>query len=90
MTNIQTTAIIRDRGQLTIPDKIRNILAWTEVNAVVTIGTNPAREIIIKPYTQNPTTDWDKLWKDLRRVRSYKGKNTKSLSELIIEDRELH
>lgn len=32
-------------------------------------------------------TDWEKLWKDLRRIRSFKGKGEGNLSAFIAQDR---
>ncbi len=33
------------------------------------------------------TLDWDKLWKDIKRVRALKGKGRGNLSEFIAQDR---
>jgi len=89
MTSIQGTAIIRNRGQLTIPDKIRGSLNWLETNTVVSIKTISATEIIIKPYTQEQAVDWVKIEADIRKLRTYKGAKG-SMSEFIAEDRYRH
>jgi len=86
MTNIQGTAIIRDRGQLTIPEKVREALDWAKPFAVVSITTS-TDEIIIKPYVEK--VDWDQIKKDIRKLRSYKGVQG-SMSEFIAEDRYRH
>lgn len=88
MNNIQVTAIIRDRGQLTIPDKIRKTLTWTKPNTVISIQTNQQREIIIKSFTTQ-ATDWDDIWRRIKRSQSLKGKRG-NLSSFIISDREKH
>ena len=87
--NTQTTGIIRDRGQLTIPENIRNDVSWAGVGSVVTISKNDHNEIVIRPYSAvSDKVDWDKLWEDIKRVRSYKGKNeTRSAAKMINEDR---
>lgn len=84
------TSVIRDRGQLTIPDKIRESLDWVNPNSVVTIISDKSDEIIIKPHGSDvkKEIDWKKLWRDIQRVRSYKGKGRGNLSKFIAEDRQ--
>jgi len=92
VNKLQITSIVRDRGHLTIPDSIRKALNWVYAGSVVTMVQAKPDEITIKPYsTANKKTDWSKLWKDLKRVRSFKGKGESvNLSEFIIKDRETH
>lgn len=88
---MQNTAIIRSRGQLTIPDKIRDRAAWTKPNSVVTISLTPNKELIIRPFTaEGKKVDWDRIWKGLYQVRSFKTKDKRPASELIAEDRYNH
>jgi len=47
---IHTTAIIRDRGQLTIPLKIRRQLNWLTPNCVVTLTVTKDKKILVSPY----------------------------------------
>jgi AbrB family looped-hinge helix DNA binding protein len=84
------TSVIRNRGQLTIPDKIRESYGWTSPNSVVNIISNNNDEIVIRPHRINTKSeiDWDKLWEDIQRVRSYKGKGRGNLSKFIAEDRQ--
>lgn len=84
--SIQATAVIRDRGQLTIPEKIRKQRKWATHTSVVTISSETPDEIVIKPYPSKQV-DWDKLWKDLKRVRAYRGKGGGNLSAFIAKDR---
>ena len=86
--NIQTTAIIRDRGQLTLPDKIRTLAQWAQPSSVVNISSSE-NEIIIRPFEGIKKVDWDEIWRGLRKVRSFKGKKG-SASRFIIKDRERH
>lgn len=83
-----TVSVIRDRGQLTIPDSIRAQRQWASPNSVVTVSSERPDEIVIRP--QKKVVDWDKLWKQIKRVRTFKGKNKESLSEFIVKDRESH
>lgn len=88
-TQFQTTSIIRQRGQLTIPDSIRGKTHWVRPGSVVNISRIKDDEIVIKPHTVlAPKTDWKKLWRDIKRVRSYKGKGGGNLSAFIAKDRE--
>lgn len=83
-----TVSIIRDRGQLTIPDSIRALRKWTSPNSVVTITSNTPNEIIIRPHKKE--YDWDKIWEGIRKARAIKGKGRGSLSKFIAEDRYRH
>jgi len=89
MVNISATAIIRDRGQLTIPEKMREALNWSSTNSVVTLCTTDKGELLIKPFVGNKEVDWDALWEKIHKVRSYKGKHG-NLSKFISSDRESH
>jgi len=80
--------VIRGRGQLTIPDKIRETLEWASPNSVVTIISNKPDEIVIKPHQKK--MDWDKIWEGIRKSRAIKGKGSGSLSKFIAEDRYRH
>lgn len=84
---IKSTSIIRDRGQLTLPEKVREALRWARPLSVVTISTEKPDEIIIRPYPEK-RVNWDQLWRDIARIRSYEGKGRGNLSEFIAKDRE--
>ena len=85
---VQTTVVVRDRGQLTIPDKIRKSVNWINPSSVVTVTSDKPDEIIIQPYSPKKV-DWDKLWKMIKKSRSIKGKRG-NLSEFIAQDRYRH
>ena len=90
MTNVQGTAIIRNRGQLTIPEKIREEVVWAKPNSVVII-LKRQNELLIRPYeAQQKEVDWDRIWKNLRKIRSFKTENARPASEIIAEDRYRH
>lgn len=84
-----STATIRQRGQLTIPDEIRERLSWVNINEAVRIKTEGDNKIIIEPYEREKKIDWKKLRAQLKRVANFKGKRG-NLSQFIIEDRERH
>ena len=85
---MQTTSIIRERGQLTIPESIRRTVSWaTPMSAVFISVTNP-NEIVIKPHTK--TVDWNKIWKNIRKSRAISGKGKISASEFLKIDRSSH
>lgn len=90
-TSSFATAIIRDRGQLTIPDSIREKFPWVNPHAVVLVDGRGNDEIVIRPYTSlHKEVDWDKLWKEIKRVRAFKGKGRGNLSRFIASDRGRH
>lgn len=90
MINTQDTAIIRNRGQLTIPDSIRKTVKWANPLSAVDISVVKLDEIVIKPHQPQKEVDWDKLWKRIKRVRAFKGKGGGNLSKFIAEDRYRH
>ncbi|MBI2028967.1 hypothetical protein HYT02_00980 [Candidatus Gottesmanbacteria bacterium] len=86
---LQITSIIRDRGQLTIPETIRKMVDWVSPLSIVTISVDRPNQITIKPQTDSKKVDWDMIWQGIRLSRSFKGKNeTKSALQMIREDRE--
>ena len=90
MINTQGTAIIRDRGQLTIPDSIRKVVNWATPLSAVTISVVNPDEIIIKPHRYQKEINWDKIWEGIKSARAIKGKGRGSLSKFIAEDRYRH
>ncbi|OGE06370.1 hypothetical protein A3I53_00720 [Candidatus Curtissbacteria bacterium RIFCSPLOWO2_02_FULL_40_13b] len=80
------TVIIRNRGQLTIPDSIRKTVDWISPMSAVIISIAKFDEIIIRPHKYQKIADWDNLWKQIKKVRAFKGKG--NLSSFIVEDRE--
>lgn len=85
---MKAVSIIRDRGQLTIPDSIRKTLDWVGPMSAITISVVKPDEIIIRPHQHQKQIDWDKLWKQIKRVRTFKGNGRGNLSAFIAEDRE--
>lgn len=81
-------SVIRNRGQLTIPDSIRSLREWASPNSAVTITSEHPDEIIIRPNVKK--YDWDKIWEGVRKARAIKGRGRGSLSKFIIEDRQRH
>ena len=89
MSIIQGTVIIRERGQLTIPEKIRKSLRWPTTNSVVSLATTIQNELVIKPYEGLKQVDWSQIWTNIELSRSYRGKRG-NLSNFIASDREGH
>ncbi len=89
--SMQSTAVIRQRGQITIPDKIRQSLSWVKTESIISILVTSKKELIIKPFVfkQVKKINWQEVWKRISRARSIKGKNG-NLSEFIIQDRLRH
>ena len=86
---LQATTIVRQRGQLTIPEPIRRLRKWITPQSAVTISSPKPDEIVIHPATLNPKEyDWDRIWKNIELARSFKGKNKTSLSKFIAKDRQ--
>lgn len=85
---------IRERGQLTIPEQLRNNIKWLVPNSAVTIYIESENDIRIAPYTTNidsksHSTDWELIWNLIRLVRSFSS-GQGNLSDFIVEDRGKH
>lgn len=88
---IATTGFIRQRGQLTLPDVIRQGAYWINVNSPVTLIRTKIDEIIIRPYFPKKTLPWEEFYQKIKRTRAFKGKGKPvALSEFIVKDRETH
>ena len=47
---MNAVSIIRDRGQLTIPDSIRNMVGWVTPHSSSSITVVKPDEIVIRPH----------------------------------------
>ncbi|MBI2325822.1 hypothetical protein HYU91_00325 [Candidatus Collierbacteria bacterium] len=86
-------ATVRQRGQITIPDKIRSELPWLTEGSAVHIFAIDGRSFIVKPYQPEPQkkVDWKKIWQTIRLTRNFKGKRDDlTASQFIIKDRQRH
>jgi bifunctional DNA-binding transcriptional regulator/antitoxin component of YhaV-PrlF toxin-antitoxin module len=84
---MKSVGIVRDRGQLTIPDAIRRTVDWISPMSAVSISVEKPDEIVIRPHQQK--VDWDKIWEGIKKARATKGKKG-NLSQFIAEDRYNH
>lgn len=84
---MKAISIIRQRGQLTIPDSIRQSINWVTPLSAVSISVVKPDEIVIRPHQTK--LDWDKIWEGIRRARAIKGERG-NLSKFIAEDRLNH
>lgn len=85
---MQTVSIIRDRGQLTIPDSIRKMVNWITPSSVISISVVKPDEIVIRPHQAQ--IDWDEMWRLIRKSRAIKGRNAISAIEVLQKDRQSH
>jgi bifunctional DNA-binding transcriptional regulator/antitoxin component of YhaV-PrlF toxin-antitoxin module len=85
---MKTVSIIRDRGQLTIPDSIRSIVNWMTPMSAVSISVVKPDEIIIRPH--NSFIDSSKIWEQIKNSRLIKGKGGISTLEFLQQDRQSH
>lgn len=87
---IQSSALtIRDRGQLTIPDEIRETFAWLSVGAVVQF-VGVGEEVKVIPYERTQKSpNWVKIHEGIELARSFIGKRG-NLSAFVARDRASH
>ena len=87
---MSNTVTIRQRGQLTIPDEIRQQLVWLETGSVVNLVAEH-QEVKIRPYSDQPEPqlNWQKIWDNIHLARSFQGKHG-NLARFILNDRRHH
>lgn len=88
---MMTNVVVRQRGQVTIPDDVRNMVAWLSEGSAVGLEMVEKEMLILRPQAIVTTKgfDWDKILNKINLSRSFKGKNG-DLSSFIIEDRSNH
>lgn len=84
---IRKIAIIRDRGQLTIPDQIRRMAQWTGASSAVVFLMDKSDEIRIVPHQSARGVEWENLFGSIEKARGTKGKGRIGSSEFIIKMR---
>lgn len=85
---MKSIVIIRDRGQLTIPDSIRKSVNWATPLSAVSISVTKPDEIVIKPH--QVTMDKEKIWSLVKKSRAIKGRAKESAAKFLEKDRAAH
>ena len=83
-----TISIVRNRGQLTIPDSIRKAVNWVTPMSAVTISVMKPDEIVITPHQKQ--VNWNQIWENIRKSRAIKSKGGMSTVEFLGQDRRSH
>lgn len=97
MNYTQTISKIRDRGQLTVPQSIRQALNWSEDEVMVKVTTIQDGFRVEKlpiSHPQNPNkkltkSKWDQIYKDMEKI-SKSGKQNIKLTDFLRHDRDTH
>ena len=97
MNYTQTIAKIRERGQLTVPQEIRQALNWSEDEVMVKIATSQdgfrvERLPISHPQNNNKKLtkkQWDEIYKNMEAF-SKTGRQDIKLTEFVRKDRDTH
>lgn len=85
---MKTVSIVRERGQLTIPDSVRKLVSWVTPLSAVSISVVRPDEIVIRPHQNH--LDWDKIRESIRKSRAIHGKGKISASKFLARDRLSH
>lgn len=85
---MKTVSIVRERGQLTIPDSVRRLVTWVTPSSAVSISVIKPDEIVIKPHQS--LVNWDEIWENIKKSRAIIGKGNISASEFLQQDRSVH
>lgn len=86
---METIVIVRERGQITIPYKIRKKASWARPMSVVSIKMITSDSIIIT--TRKREMNWENLLKDIKVLRAMKGRGkVLSAAEFLEKDRQSH
>lgn len=83
------TVIVRDRGQFTIPESVRQSLSWVRPMSAITITVVGPEEISLRPHKTSP--DWSEIWKMMDKLHSLGGKKgVTSATDFLERDRASH
>lgn len=85
-TMLRETTVIRQRGQLTIPDSFRDRLSWLRPKNVVSLESHFDNRITLAPYHSDEEVDWKRWRRKLGRVQAFRGRGG-NLSDFISRDR---
>lgn len=85
---MKTVSIVREKGQLTIPDSIRKVVSWVTPMSAITISVMKPNEIVITPHQKQ--VNWDQIWENIKKSRKIKGKGSISAAEFLEQDRRSH
>lgn len=80
--------LVRNRGQITIPDNIRKAISWVAPLSAVSISIVKPDEIVIRPHQVK--IDWDMILENIRKSRAIVGKGKGSAFDFIQQDRNSH
>lgn len=97
MNYTQTISKIRDRGQFTVPQGIRDALDWSEDEVMVKVTTiNDGFRVERLPisHPQHPKKkltkkQWDKILSDMEKI-SRSGRQDIKLTDFLRKDRDTH
>ena len=97
MNYIQTISKIRERGQLTVPQSIRQALSWPDEEVVVKVTTIEEGfrvERLPNSHPQHPKKkltkkEWDKIYQDMETF-SKTGRQDIKLTDFLRKDRDTH
>ena len=83
----QAVGILRDRGQLTIPDTMRNSVPWMYPGSAVSMSWSDEKLVIEPP---KKVTDWKKIHELRAKLSKARSESTISTVEFIRRDRMSH
>ncbi|MBI4096595.1 MAG: hypothetical protein HY425_02650 [Candidatus Levybacteria bacterium] len=97
MNYVQTISKVRERGQLTVPQEIREALNWPEdqiMVKIVTIQDGFRVEKLPISHPQHPKKkltkkEWDKIYEHMETF-SKTGKQNIKLTDFLRHDRDTH
>lgn len=97
MNYTQTISKVRDRGQMTVPQAVREALSWPDNDVMVKITTIEDGFRVEKlpiSHPQNPQkkltkSQWDKIYADMEKI-SKSGKQNIKLTDFLRHDRDTH
>lgn len=80
--------IVRNRGQITIPDSIRKTVSWINPMSAISISIVKPDEIVMKPHKN--LENWDQIWEKIEASRAISGKGNESAAKFLERDRQAH
>ena len=97
MNYAQTISKVRERGQLTVPQSIREALSWPDEEVVVKVTTTEEGFRVERLPISHPQhlkkkltkKGWDRIWKNFQKI-SRSGRQDIKLTDFLRHDRDTH
>lgn len=85
---MKSTSIIRERGQLTIPDTIRDSLTWLYPLSAVDITICDENTVMVSPHAYKKQLTWSECIQKIELAQTFPSDSKVTSDAIISADRQ--